>query len=87
MVVAFLAVPFACLLRDRPQPSGLDVLCVLAAPLGVIGFALDLFWWVKPDDAWAHASATFSVGLAFFVLCRETLPQRPFGASVVCMRR
>jgi VanZ family protein len=68
IVVVFLALSFAHLLRSDRRPAVFDVLFALAALAGAIGYAFDLFDEIVPYDELTHAFATFSVSLAFYFL-------------------
>ncbi len=68
VVGVFLGLSFAHLLRSRSRPIAFDVLFALAALLGALGYALDLFAEIVPYDELTHAFTTFSVSLAFYFL-------------------
>ncbi len=68
IVAVFLALSFAHLLRSDRRPTVFDVLFALAALVGALGYAFDLFGEVVPYDEMTHAFTTFSVSLAFYFL-------------------
>lgn len=65
IVAVFLGLLFAHLLRENPRPNLFDLLFVLAALVGAMGYALNLFSRVGPYDELTHSFTTFSVSLAF----------------------
>jgi hypothetical protein len=68
IVGVFLVLSFAYLLREKRRPGLFDVVFLLAALVGAVGYAFDLFTEVVPYDELTHAFATFSVSLAFYFL-------------------
>lgn len=68
IVGVFLGLSFAHLLRSDRRPAVFDVLFVLAALAGALGYAFDLFDEIVPYDELTHAFTTFSVCLAFYFL-------------------
>ena len=68
IVVVFLALSFAHLLRSERRPALFDVVFALAALAGALGYAFDLFGEIVPYDELTHAFTTFAVSLAFYFL-------------------
>jgi VanZ family protein len=68
IVAVFLMLSFAHLLREKPRPNVFDLLFVLAALMGAMGYAFNLFSRVVPYDELTHSFTTFSVSLAFYFL-------------------
>jgi len=68
IVAVFLALSFAHLLRSDRRPAVLDVLFALAALVGALGYAFDLFGEIVSYAEITHAFTTFSVSLAFYFL-------------------
>ena len=77
IVAVFLGLSFAHLLRGDRRQTVFDVLFALAASMGAVGYAFDLFDRVVPYDELTHAFATFSVSLAFyFAFYGGAVPER-----------
>jgi hypothetical protein len=66
IVVVFLVLSLAYLLREDRWPTLFDLLFALAALLGALGYVFGLFESVTYYDKVTHAFMTFSVSLAFF---------------------
>ncbi len=66
LVVVFLALSFAYLLRRERRPAVFDVLFALAALAATLGYAFDLFGKIALYDEITHAFFTFTVSLAFY---------------------
>ena len=68
IIAVFLVLSFAHLLRSTRRPTVFDLLFALAALMGALGYAFDLFGEVVPYDELTHSFTTFSVSLAFYFL-------------------
>lgn len=68
IVAVFLGLSFAHLLRSDRRPTIFDVSFALAALLGAVGYAFELFSEIVPYDEITHAFMTFSVCLAFYFM-------------------
>lgn len=68
IVIVFLGLSFAYLLRDDQRPTLFDLMFALAALLAAIGYAFGFMESVAYYDKFTHAFVTFAVSLAFFFL-------------------
>ncbi|MDQ3911882.1 MAG: hypothetical protein M3305_08970 [Actinomycetota bacterium] len=77
IVVVFLVLSLAYLLREDRWPTLFDLLFALAALSGAVGYVFGLFESVAYYDKVTHAFMTFSVSLAFFfVFYAGAVPRR-----------
>jgi hypothetical protein len=77
IIIVFLGLSFAYLLRDDQRPTLFDLVFALAALLAATGYVFGFLESVAYYDKFTHAFMTFAVSLAFFFLFyAEAVPRR-----------